>query len=484
MSNKKISELNTVTTISPNDLLVISRQDYNGAFQTYKVKASAITSAGSGNSSGITKLDIESKLTGEIGSHYHSWNNITNKPLLSTVAISGNYNDLINKPSAVNNATISLVQGGSVKGSFTTNQDNNVTITLDSTTNNTTLGESSTTAYRGDRGRIAYDHSQTTHAPTTAQKNSDITKAEIEAKLTGTLTSHSHTKATIGLGNVDNTADSDKPISTAVQTALSNKQNTLVSGSTIKTFNGSSILGSGNITVAVNDSDVTAAKLTGIESQTATGTVVGTDSVLKAIAKLRQQIATLTAPPPYTGPVTDIGGEGHYPFLQSDGTLYLADQVITMQPGRYRFLIASSPLITSSPSMTSKTTKVTRVSTLETLVEAFNGYYNGNRVDRFVAQGVEDRDALQGSTVWPSNDILKFAFAGANILNKGADRTVMGTNYSSPGCLVLSQVLNFVEPTELRLILGAPTAVGGPVAGFDLTTEGRSFVWIREVPAP
>lgn len=54
------------------------------------------------------------------------------------------------------------------------------------------IGELSTTAYRGDRGKTAYEHSQVAHAPSTAQKNSDITKAEIEAKLTGELTSHTH----------------------------------------------------------------------------------------------------------------------------------------------------------------------------------------------------------------------------------------------------------------------------------------------------
>lgn len=35
-------------------------------------------------------------------------------------------------------------------------------------------------------------HITSAHAPSNAQKNSDITKAEIEAKLTGELTSHSH----------------------------------------------------------------------------------------------------------------------------------------------------------------------------------------------------------------------------------------------------------------------------------------------------
>jgi len=60
-----------------------------------------------------------------------------------------------------------------------------------------TLGETSTTAYRGDRGKTAYDHSQATHAPADAQKNSDITKAEIEAKLTGEITSHTHTASQV-----------------------------------------------------------------------------------------------------------------------------------------------------------------------------------------------------------------------------------------------------------------------------------------------
>lgn len=53
------------------------------------------------------------------------------------------------------------------------------------------LGETSSTAYRGDRGKIAYDHSQVTHD-----------------------------KTLVGLGNVDNTSDLDKPISTATQNAL------------------------------------------------------------------------------------------------------------------------------------------------------------------------------------------------------------------------------------------------------------------------
>jgi hypothetical protein len=58
------------------------------------------------------------------------------------------------------------------------------------------LGETSSTAYRGDRGKIAFDHSQSTGNP------------------------HLTTKNDIGMANVDNTSDANKPISTATQTAL------------------------------------------------------------------------------------------------------------------------------------------------------------------------------------------------------------------------------------------------------------------------
>lgn len=79
-------------------------------------------------------------------------------------------------------------------------------------------------------------------------------------------------KTLVGLGNVDNTSDADKPVSTATQTALNGKSNTghihaisditglqtaldakqatLVSGTNIKTVGGVSILGAGDIPVS------------------------------------------------------------------------------------------------------------------------------------------------------------------------------------------------------------------------------------------
>lgn len=67
---------------------------------------------------------------------------------------------------------------------------------------------------------------------------------------TFTGTTSGITKSMVGLSNVDNTSDVNKPVSTATQTALNLKQDTLVSGTNIKTINSNSILGSGNISIS------------------------------------------------------------------------------------------------------------------------------------------------------------------------------------------------------------------------------------------
>lgn len=57
------------------------------------------------------------------------------------------------------------------------------------------------------------------------------------------------TKSDVGLSNVDNTSDVNKPVSTAQATAIGLKQDTLVSGTNIKTIGGSSILGAGDLPI-------------------------------------------------------------------------------------------------------------------------------------------------------------------------------------------------------------------------------------------
>lgn len=77
------------------------------------------------------------------------------------------------------------------------------------------------------------------------------------------------TKSDVGLGNVDNTSDLNKPISTATQTALNAKQDTLVSGTNIKTINSTSLVGSGN--VAVQDTLVSGTNIKTVNSTSLLG---------------------------------------------------------------------------------------------------------------------------------------------------------------------------------------------------------------------
>lgn len=88
------------------------------------------------------------------------------------------------------------------------------------------LGETSSTAYRGDRGKIAYDHTSLTNNP------------------------HSVTKAQVGLGNVDNTSDANKPVSTAQQTALDGKKN--VGANETANVDAASATAAGKVELATN----------------------------------------------------------------------------------------------------------------------------------------------------------------------------------------------------------------------------------------
>lgn len=90
---------------------------------------------------------------------------------LATVATSGSYNDLSNKPTipTVNNPTITFTQGGTTKGTFTLNQASNETIALDAggsaptnmVTTNTAQDITSVKTFIGEK-RIKFKQSQPT----------------------------------------------------------------------------------------------------------------------------------------------------------------------------------------------------------------------------------------------------------------------------------------------------------------------------------
>ena len=91
---------------------------------------------------GVFKANQTGNTTVNLSSGVTDYNDLTNKPDLShyvedtdlaTVATSGSYNDLSDKPEipTVNNAILTITQGGVTKGTFTANAGTDVTINLE-----------------------------------------------------------------------------------------------------------------------------------------------------------------------------------------------------------------------------------------------------------------------------------------------------------------------------------------------------------------
>lgn len=120
----------------------------------------------------------------------------------------------------------------------------------------------------------------------TPQQSTDITTAVTHAGVT-TGNPHSVSSTDIGLGNVDNTSDADKPVSSATQTALNAKQNTLVNQTNIKSINGVTLLGSGDLVVSSDDQ-------TAIEVPFTPNGDISASNVQNAIEELDNEKVSLT----------------------------------------------------------------------------------------------------------------------------------------------------------------------------------------------
>jgi len=101
------------------------------------------------------------------------------------------------------------------------------------------------------------------------------------------------TKTDIGLGNVDNTSDANKTISSATQTALNGKQDTLVSGTNIKTVNSNSLLGSGD--VVIDKSSVGLGNVANVDTTNASNITSGTLSDSRLSSNVTTQGNTFNA---------------------------------------------------------------------------------------------------------------------------------------------------------------------------------------------
>ena len=95
------------------------------------------------------------------------------------------------------------------------------------------LGETSSTAYRGDRGKVAYDHSQSAHAPSSAQANVIETikvngtalmpsSKAVDITINGSNLKTHATKTASNTSSISNSIASGTALDTAIQTLLNN----------------------------------------------------------------------------------------------------------------------------------------------------------------------------------------------------------------------------------------------------------------------
>lgn len=243
-----INDLTDVDTASnpPNIGNVLK---WNGS-----VWAPAIDSTAGGSGTDADTLD------GFDSTYFLNYNNLTNKPTL----FSGNYNDLTNKPT-IPTLTSQLTNDSGFLTSYTETDPIYTASSWYSTTNNSSNWN---TAYGwGNHASAGYlttvGWNDITGKPTfatvaTSGSYNDLTDKPTIPTNTNQLTNNSgfitlaSLAATTGTpsGNGSLAYNNSTGIFLLTPPDLSVKQNTLVSGTNIKTINGQSLLGSGNITIS------------------------------------------------------------------------------------------------------------------------------------------------------------------------------------------------------------------------------------------
>lgn len=141
---------------------------------------------------------------------------ILNKPALATVATSGSYNDLSNKPTipTVNNATLTIQKNGTSVGTFTANASANVTANItvptqtSDLTNNSGFLTSSTavTSFNGSTGAITYTAPVTSVNGSTGAITGLQTTSNLVTSVSGSSTNSQYPSAKLfydTIGNVE-----------------------------------------------------------------------------------------------------------------------------------------------------------------------------------------------------------------------------------------------------------------------------------------
>ena len=241
-----------------------------------------------------------------------SYNDLTDKPSL----FDGNYNSLSNLPTLFSGSYNDLTDKPiipSLSGYATETYVNNTVSNLVDSAPETLNTLNELAAALGDDPNYATTistalgnklDSSTAASTYLTQTNASTTYAPINSPtFTGTVGGIS--KSMVGLGNVDNTSDIDKPISTAAQTALNDKQNLNItinaqsSNYTITTLDAGKLIemsGGGTLTVVDSASFPVGFTVNILQTGSSQVTIAGSGFTINATPglKLRAQWSSAT----------------------------------------------------------------------------------------------------------------------------------------------------------------------------------------------
>lgn len=178
-----------------------------------------------------------------------------------------------------------------------------------------TLSGTVTSNYNTLDGKITDEATARGNADTTLQNNIDTLSGTVtsnyntlDGKIGDNKTAidnhkadknnpHEVTKSQVGLGNVDNTSDADKPVSTAQQTALDGKVDKLVTKPTAGTYTKVTVNGEGQVTsgTTLSESDIPNLHLTKVTDVTSTATEVNQLHESGAIKSDFEKLHAITA---------------------------------------------------------------------------------------------------------------------------------------------------------------------------------------------
>lgn len=210
------------------------------------------------------------------GSESVAWGDITGKPDFKAVATSGSYDDLTNKP-AIPTKTSELTNDSGFVNDYQLSgkQDKLVSGTNIKTINNESL--------LGSGNITTASQSELTNIATTVGNQASAITA-----LNTAVFKNGNNQFDVVNGRIDSVSsvlDSALTDIENVETAVADKQNTLVSGTNIKTVNGNSLLGSGNIEIGGSgtiDTEMSNSSTNAVQNNVITENILSVTPIIKS----------------------------------------------------------------------------------------------------------------------------------------------------------------------------------------------------------